>query len=63
MAGIFKLTPVPAQGFIPLAKSCTPERIIENADVFNFELDEGDMKLLHTDEYAPSLWDPTVERD
>lgn len=51
------------QGFIPLPKSCAPERIVENANVFNFELDEADMKLLHTDEYAPSLWDPTAERD
>ncbi|KAJ6115932.1 hypothetical protein N7523_006349 [Penicillium sp. IBT 18751x] len=50
-------------GFVPLPKSCTPERIVENADVFNFELDEHDMELLHTDEYSPSPWDPTVDRD
>lgn len=59
-----RLTSVSMQGFIPLPKSCTPERIVENADVFNFELDEADMKLLHTDDYAAHPeWDPTVERD
>ncbi|KAJ5836399.1 hypothetical protein N7447_002425 [Penicillium robsamsonii] len=52
-------------GFIPLPKSCTPKRILENADVFDFELGDDDMELLHTDEYLPcsSDWDPTVERD
>ncbi|KKK15682.1 hypothetical protein ARAM_006622 [Aspergillus rambellii] len=52
-------------GFVPLPKTTTAERIAENADVFDFALDEDDMKLLHTGEYSPtdSLWDPTVERD
>ncbi|KAK1147831.1 hypothetical protein N8T08_000344 [Aspergillus melleus] len=51
------------KGFVPLPKSVTPQRIQENTDVFDFELDEDDMKALHTDEYAPSTWDPTVHQD
>ncbi|KAE8379855.1 NADP-dependent oxidoreductase domain-containing protein [Aspergillus bertholletiae] len=51
------------KGFVPLPKSATPERIIENADVFDFELDEDDMQSLHTNEYAPSTWDPTEQQD
>lgn len=36
---------------------------MENTEVFDFELDDGDMKLLHTGEYSPSEadWDPTAE--
>lgn len=36
---------------------------MENTDVFDFELDAGDMNLLHTGNYSPSEsdWDPTVE--
>ncbi|KAB8274876.1 NADP-dependent oxidoreductase domain-containing protein [Aspergillus minisclerotigenes] len=51
------------KGFVPLPKSATPERILENANVFDFELDEDDMQSLHTDEYAPSTWDPTIQQD
>ncbi|KAJ5770328.1 uncharacterized protein N7511_002379 [Penicillium nucicola] len=51
------------KGFIPLPKSATPSRIKENVDVFDFELDDDDMKLLHTDEYSPCTWDPTVQQD
>ncbi|KAJ5266872.1 hypothetical protein N7478_009680 [Penicillium angulare] len=50
-------------GFVPLAKSKTPRRITENADVFDFELDEEDMTRLDTGEYAPTDWDPTVDMD
>ena len=31
---------------MPLPKSDTPSRIEENADVYRFELDEGDMEKL-----------------
>ena len=34
------------KGWVPLPKSDTPSRIEENADVYRFELDEGDMEKL-----------------
>ncbi|KAH7132093.1 NADP-dependent oxidoreductase domain-containing protein [Dendryphion nanum] len=34
------------KGFVPLPKSDTPSRIHQNAQIFNFKLDEEDMKLL-----------------
>ena len=51
------------KGFVPLPKSVTPSRIVENADVYDFELDEGDIKKLHTTDYAPCSWDPTTNKD
>lgn len=51
------------KGFVPLPKSVTPERIRANAQVYDFELDGGDMAALETGEYAPCTWDPTVSRD
>ncbi|KAJ5818131.1 Aldo/keto reductase subgroup [Penicillium riverlandense] len=50
-------------GFVPLPKSVTAQRIRENADVFDFELDAQDMKMLDTGEYSPTDWDPTVDKD
>ncbi|KAL8698579.1 MAG: hypothetical protein Q9201_006496 [Fulgogasparrea decipioides] len=35
------------KGWVPLPKSDTPERIEKNADVYGFELDEGDMETLN----------------
>ena len=48
------------KGFVPLPKSVTPARIVENADVYDFELDVKDMKALELDVYEPCAWDPTV---
>jgi len=48
------------KGFVPLPKSVTKSRIEENAAVFDFVLDEEDMKSLETGEYSPCSWDPTV---
>ena len=51
------------QGFVPLPKSINKVRIEENADVYDFELSEEDMKSLDTDEYSPCAWDPTMDKD
>ncbi|KAL9084459.1 MAG: hypothetical protein Q9159_005221 [Coniocarpon cinnabarinum] len=50
------------KGSVPLPKSVTHERIIENADVYDFKLSEDDMGKLHTGVYEPSEpnWDPTT---
>jgi diketogulonate reductase-like aldo/keto reductase len=51
------------QGFVPLPKSITPARIEENAQVYDFELSDEDMKSLDTGEYSPCSWDPTTSND
>ncbi|KAJ5741402.1 oxidoreductase [Penicillium manginii] len=48
------------KGFIPLPKSVTPGRIVDNADVFGFSLTGDEVRALETDEYSPVAWDPTV---
>ncbi|KAK2858442.1 hypothetical protein FQN49_004734 [Arthroderma sp. PD_2] len=52
-----------ASGFVPLPKSATDKRIVENAEIFDFELSQDDMKALHTDEYHHVCWDPTTHKD
>lgn len=48
------------RGFVPLPKSVTPSRIEENANIFDFQLTEEEMKSLETSDYAPCAWDPTI---
>lgn len=50
-------------GFVPLPKSVTKSRIEENADIYDFELSQEDMKTLDTGVYEPCAWDPTVSKD
>ena len=45
-------------GFIPLPKSVTPSRILENLDVFDFELEESDMRMISGLEICGSAPDP-----
>lgn len=48
------------QGFIVLPKSVHADRIKENVDVFEFELDEDDKKRIETlNEDLRTCWDPT----
>lgn len=46
------------KGYVPLPKSVTDSRIVENAQVFDFELSREDMESLNTGVYAPVCWDP-----
>ncbi|KAF4775341.1 aldo/keto reductase [Colletotrichum scovillei] len=48
------------KGYIPLPKSVTPTRILDNTKIYDFQLTDEDVKNLETDEYAPVCWDPTV---
>lgn len=48
------------KGLVVLPKSVTPERIAENIDIFDFELDDSDMqKLAGLDKNLRTCWDPT----
>lgn len=50
------------KGYVPLPKSVQPKRIVENCEVYDFELDEGDMECLDMPkEYFVCAWDPTKE--
>ncbi|WEW58901.1 hypothetical protein PRK78_004369 [Emydomyces testavorans] len=51
------------KGYVPLPKSATDSRIVENAQVFDFELSEEDMNSLETNEYLHVCWDPTIHKD
>ncbi len=49
-------------GFVEIPKSARPERIEENADVFDFTLGAADMEALGgLDEQRHTAWDPTRE--
>lgn len=48
------------QGFVVLPKSVTPERVRQNIDLFDFELDDEDMRrLAELDRNLRTCWDPT----
>lgn len=48
------------KGYVPLPKSVNKDRIVANADVGAFEIEEGDMKKMDgLDEYLVTDWDPT----
>ncbi|KAL8904535.1 MAG: hypothetical protein Q9207_003189 [Kuettlingeria erythrocarpa] len=51
------------KGFVPLPKSVTPSRIEENAQLYDFELTDDEMRSLETGGYAPCAWDPTTSND
>ncbi|KAF2274405.1 Aldo/keto reductase [Westerdykella ornata] len=51
------------KGFVPLPKSVTKSRIEENAQIYDFELTDEEMKSLDLGVYEPCAWDPTVSRD
>jgi len=48
------------QGYITIPKSVQFDRILENADVYNFSLSEEDMQILNSLPNASVSWDPTV---
>jgi diketogulonate reductase-like aldo/keto reductase len=47
-------------GFVPLPKTTHEKRIVENSELYDFELTEEEMKSLDTGEYKPVCWDPTT---
>mmetsp|Transcript_25464 Transcript_25464/g.35082 ORF Transcript_25464/g.35082 Transcript_25464/m.35082 type:complete len:280 (-) Transcript_25464:113-952(-) len=50
------------QGCVVIPKSVTKSRIIENFDVFNFEINEEDLAEMSSfDEYLVTGWDPTID--
>ncbi|KAK9585899.1 hypothetical protein V6Z98_001382 [Aspergillus fumigatus] len=49
------------KGYVPLPKSVTDSRIVENTQVFDFELSGEDMESLNTGIYAPVCWDPAKD--
>ncbi|KAI5289816.1 hypothetical protein KEM52_000649 [Ascosphaera acerosa] len=48
------------KGYIPLVKSKTPSRIVDNTKIFDFKLSDEDVAKLSTKEYSPVCWDPTT---
>ncbi|CAG8516924.1 17886_t:CDS:2, partial [Racocetra persica] len=47
--------------YVTLPKSVSKERIIENANVFDFKIKQDDMETLDSlDEYLVVAWDPTI---
>jgi len=54
------------QGFVTLPKTVNPDRLVSNLDVFDFNIEDEDVKLLsHPESYYVTLdyWDPSTYRD
>lgn len=49
------------RGLVPLVKSVTPSRILENTQLYDFELTAEEVEDVATTDYSPCAWDPTVE--
>ncbi|KAF7169490.1 hypothetical protein CNMCM6106_004375 [Aspergillus hiratsukae] len=49
------------KGYVPLPKSVTDSRIVENTEVFDFELSDEELESLNTGIYAPVCWDPAKD--
>ncbi|KAG6843939.1 hypothetical protein H0H87_011524 [Tephrocybe sp. NHM501043] len=48
------------KGYVPLPKTVSPKRVLSNADIFNFTLDEQEIRDLDAlDENLVTDWDPT----
>ncbi|BDD59884.1 hypothetical protein MPDQ_006827 [Monascus purpureus] len=51
------------KGYVPLPKSVTDSRILENSQIFDFELSKEDVESLNTGVYAPVCWDPVKDAE
>lgn len=51
----YNLRLISMKGFVPLPKSVTKSRIEENAQLYDFELTEEDMKILDLGVYEPCV--------
>lgn len=49
------------RGYVPLIKTVSKERMVENSDLYDFELTQQEVDDMATDDYSPCAWDPTVE--
>ena len=49
------------RSYVTLPKSSNPDRILSNSQVFDFALDEHDMRKMDgLDEHLVTGWDPTI---
>ncbi|KAJ5551514.1 Aldo/keto reductase subgroup [Penicillium sp. DV-2018c] len=46
------------KGYVPLPKSVTESRILENSQIFDFSLSDEDMARLNFNTHEPVCWDP-----
>lgn len=51
-----------SQGFVPIPKSVSRDRIVSNGDVFGFELSQGDMNKVRSQLTASSDWSSSDPR-